>query len=255
MIQKGKFYIGTSNIVIPGNKNSFPPEFKSKSRLSYYSTLFNSVEINSSFYKIPLSKTFERWNEETTDEFCFSLKLTRDVTHAKDLKCDISLIEKFITAAKGIGNKKGCLLIQFPGKITLHYFTEVTKILEEVHQHDPEYEWKMAIEFRHPSWYIGETWELLDQYHTAIVLQDKPQAKIFEIPGKTPFIYLRFHGPKGDYRESYSDNFLKGFANTIHEWMNEGKDVYTYFNNTLGNAFNNAQILYKLISHYNHRKT
>lgn len=252
MKQHGSVYIGTSNVVIPGNKKSFPSSFQSKSRLSYYSTLFNSVEINSSFYKTPLQKTFERWANETTDEFRFTIKLTKAITHAKELKGDISLIEKFITAANGIGNKKGCLLIQFPGKITLDYFNEVEQILEELSRHDPDNHWNRAVEFRHASWYTGETWELLNEYTTGLVLQDKPKAKMLEVKGHASFIYLRFHGPKGDYKESYSSSFLYTWAATIKEWMQEGKDVYVYFNNTIGNAFENAKTLTNMLKNEQH---
>jgi len=248
MIQKGKLYIGTSNVVIPGNKNSFPLSFQSKSRLSYYSTLFNSVEINSSFYKTPLQKTFERWSAETTEEFRFSIKLTKAITHAKELKTDLQLIEKFMRAARGIGNKKGCLLVQFPGKITLDYFKKVEDILQEISQQNFAREWNPAIEFRHPSWYTGETWEMLNELGAAIVLHDKPKSKMLDVQGKARFIYLRFHGPKGDYKESYPDKLLTTWADTIDIWLKEGKNVYTYFNNTIGNAFENAQTLYSKIT-------
>lgn len=248
MIQRGKFYIGTSNVVIPGNKDSFPPSFQSKSRLSYYSSLFNSVEINSSFYKTPLQKTFERWSAETEEEFRFSIKLTKAITHAKELKTDLQLIEKFMMSARGIGNKKGCLLVQFPGKITLDYFKNVEEILYKISQQDPAHEWNYAIEFRHPTWYTSETWELLDEYGAGMVLQDKPKAKMLELRGNARFIYLRLHGPKGDYKESYSDKFLTIWAGTIGMWLNQGKNVYTYFNNTIGNAFENAQTLYNKVT-------
>jgi uncharacterized protein YecE (DUF72 family) len=65
--------------------------------------------------------------------------------------------------------------------------------------------------------------------------------------GKAGFVYLRFHGPKGDYRESYSDQFLKSKAEEIRGWLSEGKDVYTYFNNTIGSAFDNAVTLKLLL--------
>src|SRR5262249_15784071 len=125
MQERGRILIGTSNVVVPGNKTSFPPAFRSKSRLHYYASIFNSVEINSSFYKIPLQRTYERWTTEVPENFRFSLKISKEVTHAKELKGGLSIIEKFMDTAKGIGDKKGCLLIQFPGKITLDYYEKV----------------------------------------------------------------------------------------------------------------------------------
>jgi uncharacterized protein YecE (DUF72 family) len=144
-------------------------------------------------------------------------------------------------------NKKGCLLIQFPGKISMEYFKEVETIIERAAQQDPGNEWKKAIEFRHPSWYIGETFEMLDEYDASLVLHDIPKSRIHENKTKANFVYQRFHGPKGDYRDSYTDGFLKEKASQIKGWLKEGKDVYAYFNNTIGSAYDNAHTLKKML--------
>jgi uncharacterized protein YecE (DUF72 family) len=60
-------------------------------------------------------------------------------------------------------------------------------------------------------------------------------------------IYLRFHGPNGDYKGSYTNEFLQDHVEKINEWTSEGKDVYIYFNNTAGSALQNAQLLQKLL--------
>lgn len=239
----GQLYIGTSNVVIPGNKKSFPFEFQSTSRLHYYAELFNSVEINQSFYKTPLRKTYDKWAMDVGADFKFSIKLIKEITHEKSLQVDHAILERFFNSANGIGIKKGCLLVQFPGKITLDYFSRVEQILRALQEYDQEGAWRKTIEFRHPSWYIGETWELLDDFSTGVVLQDHPKAKLFELKGKAPFVYIRFHGPSGDYRDSYSMEFLHQKAMEMKEWMKKGKDVYVYFNNTIGNAFENARTL------------
>jgi uncharacterized protein YecE (DUF72 family) len=246
--QQGHIRIGTSNVVLPGNKSTFPPAYQFRSRLHYYGTIFNTVEINKCFYKTPLLSTYEKWSMEIPEDFQFSLKLSKEITHAKDLRGDIAHMDKFMKAANGIGNKKGCLLIQFPGKITLDYFEKVEQILQELQRNDPDNQWRKAIEFRHPGWYTGETYELLEEYAATIVLHDIPKAKIFELPRKAAFIYIRFHGPKGDYRDSYADDLLNQKAMQIREWSNEGKDVYAYFNNTIGNAYENAIRLKSLLS-------
>ena len=69
--------IGTSNGHLPGNKITFPPPFQLKSRLHYYSTLFNSIEVNSCFYKTPLRSTYEKWVQDVPEDFGFTLKLSR----------------------------------------------------------------------------------------------------------------------------------------------------------------------------------
>jgi len=247
MKQKGRIRIGISNTVVPGNKKTFPPAFQLKSRLHYYSSIFNTIEVNKCFYKTPLLSTYEKWSKEVPEDFQFSLKVSKEITHAKHLQGDLACMRSFINAAGGAGDKKGCLLIQFPGKITLDYFDKVELILQEIQHLDPTGQWRIAVEFRNASWYTGETSELLDEYSATIVLHDFAKARNFNMAGKAGFVYLRFHGPKGDYRESYSDQFLKSKADEIRGWLSEGKDVYTYFNNTMGSAFDNAVTLKLLL--------
>jgi uncharacterized protein YecE (DUF72 family) len=242
---KGSIRIGTSNIVVPGNKQTFPAEFQLKSRLNYYSSLFNTLEVNSSFYKVPMYSTFEKWSQDVPVDFQFSVKLWREITHCKNLNADLEQVDKFLKAAAGMGKKKGCLLIQFPGKITMEYFKEVENIIERVAQLDSG--WKKAVEFRHNSWYIGETYEMLDEFDASLVLHDIPKSRLLENKTKANFIYLRFHGPKGDYRDSYADAFLKEKASQIKGWLKEGKDVYAYFNNTIGSAYDNAHTLKNML--------
>lgn len=239
----GVIRIGISNVVVPGNKQTFPRAFQSKSHLHYYSSIFNTVESNRSFYKTPLFSTYEKWSKDVPEDFRFSLKMSKEITHAKDLQGGLASVRSFIQAVGGVGHKKGCLLLQFPGKITLDYFEKVEGILRELQQQDPTHQWRRVIEFRNDSWYTGETDELLDEYRAVMVLHDFKKGKNFTMTGKPDFFYIRFHGPGGDYRESYTNQFLKAKADNIQSWLKQGKDVYVYFNNTMGNAFENALTL------------
>src|SRR6186713_3129437 len=115
----GTIRIGTSDGHMPGNKSTFPPAFQLKSRLHYYSSLFNTIEVNSCFYKTPLRSTYEKWVADVPEDFQFSLKLSKSITHDAALSADISCTDNFLQAASGTGRRKGCLLIQFPGKINI----------------------------------------------------------------------------------------------------------------------------------------
>lgn len=241
--KNGILRIGTSGIVVPGAKQSFPIEFQHKSRLNFYSSLFNTLEINSSFYKVPLSSTFEKWAQDVPENFRFTIKLWREITHVKKLNVDFGNITRFLQAADQTGNKKGCILVQFPGKITLEYYNEVEQIFLRLQENDPHNKWRKAIEFRSPTWYVSETYELLEEFGASIVLHDIPKSKNSEINKPAQFVYLRFHGPKGDYRGSYSDDFLREQSEQIKGWLSDGKDVYAYFNNTIGSAYENAMTL------------
>jgi uncharacterized protein YecE (DUF72 family) len=241
--QKGLLSIGTSNIVVPGSKLSFPREFQQKSRLHYYSTLFNTVELNSTFYKVPMASTFAKWSGEVGQQFLFTIKLSKEITHGKNLQYDLTNIDRFLNAADGLDKKKGCLLVQFPGKISLQYYAAVEKILQRIVEMEHAIPWRTAVEFRHPDWYVSETFELMDEYGASVVLHDIPKAKNVDLNKGAGFVYLRFHGPAGDYRGSYTDHYLVEQAANIEAWLKDGKDVFAYFNNTIGEAFNNANTL------------
>ena len=242
-MKSGILRIGTSNIVVPGTKQQFPEAFRLKSRLNYYGSLFNTVELNSTFYKLPMQSTFSKWTADVPADFQFSIKLSKTVTHGKNLVYDSKDIESFLQAAAGMSQKAGCLLLQFPGKITLDYYTQVEQILHSIASSSFAGNWRIAVECRSDSWYVGETDELLNEFGATLVLHDIPKGKIMDIRGSAPFIYQRFHGPAGDYRGSYTDNFLQQRAELIKEWLKHGKDVYVYVNNTLGNALENANSL------------
>ncbi|MEP7106473.1 MAG: DUF72 domain-containing protein [Ferruginibacter sp.] len=244
---RGILRVGTSNIVVPGTKKTFPPKFQDRSRLHYYSSLFDSLEINSTFYKVPMPSTFEKWSLDVSEKFQFTIKLSREITHVKNLNANFDYINTFLKAADRIGSKKGCLLVQFPGKITLDFYNQVEQIFVKLKEYDPENKWRKAVEFRNPTWYVTETFELLDEYGAVIVLHDIPKAKNFDTNKAAKFIYLRFHGPKGDYRGSYSNDFLREQWEYIQGWLKNDKDVYAYFNNTMGAAFENAITLKEMV--------
>jgi uncharacterized protein YecE (DUF72 family) len=245
---KDKFYAGTSGLVLPvANKQAFPPAYQDKSRLSYFASLFNSLEVNSSFYKIPMATTTKRWATEVPDDFRFTFKLFRGITHNKNLIFEEALVEKFMHVIDQVGDKKGALLVQFPASIVFDSFTQLERLLELIRIHDPEETWDICVECRHMSWYQGETSELLSAFHAAMVIHDMPKSRPPYMSSGQDFEYLRFHGPAGDYKGGYTDKVLQGYADRINTWLNAGKTVYTYFNNTIGDALQNLVMVRDLV--------
>lgn len=241
------FYSGTSGLVLPVSQALYPPEFQGKSRLEYYASLFNSVEINSSFYKMPKVATVLKWAESVPQHFQFTFKLSKDITHAKGLAFSDEDVDLFMQTINTIGDKKGCLLIQFPPGLKFENFDKVEKLLMRIHAANLNDAWKVAIEFRHTSWYQQQVYDMLEQYKTAMVIHDLPASATPIKDSHTNFMYLRFHGPGGRYRGSYTDDFLNEYAQLIKTWMREGKDVYCYFNNTMGDAVKNLETLNAMI--------
>ncbi|HEY8894304.1 MAG TPA: DUF72 domain-containing protein, partial [Niastella sp.] len=155
---------------------------------------------------------------------------------------------RFMEVINQAGNKKGCLLVQFPPSLTIAQFTQVEELLAIIQSITPAHGYKVAVEFRHPSWYIGEVYELADEYACSIVLHDIPKSANSRLNKQAAFVYLRFHGPAGDYRGSYTGDHLQQKAEQIAAWRREGKDVYVYFNNTIGDAIKNVFTLNELVS-------
>lgn len=244
---KSKFFSGTSNVVLPvPNKQCFPPDFQDKSRLCYYASLFNSVEVNSTFYKLPLAKTVAKWAEDVPADFRFTFKLWQEITHLKGQQFDPGHVSRFMSIIDQAGPRKGCLLVQFPPSVA---FSPVLlgNLLNEINAGGTQSGWQVAVEFRHKSWYQDVTYETLDQHGAAMVLHDLPASAAPIHTGEADFIYLRFHGPNGGYRGSYDDEFLYEYAQYIKEWIEDGKTVYAYFNNTMGEAVQNLMTLNRYV--------
>lgn len=247
---KTNFYAGTSNVVVPvPNKQAYPEAFKDKSRLTYYSSLFNSVEINSTFYKVPLARTMERWVMETEEDFRFTFKLWQGITHTKGNPFLTEDVARFIEIINHVQNKKGALLIQFPPSVS-YSPTLLHRLLTEIKLIDPDNQWPVAVEFRHRSWYNDQIYEILEQHQAAMVWHDLPASAAPMQESSVDFIYLRFHGPEGGYRGSYTDDFLSEYATYITDWLAEGKTVYAYFNNTMGAAVQNLSKLNSFVNNY-----
>lgn len=236
-----RMYCGTSNIVLPvPNKTHFPPQYQDKTRLHYYATIFNSLEVNSSFYKIPLGRTVQKWSQDVPGSFLFTFKLWKNITHAKDLQYDPADISRFLNAIGHVGSKKGCLLIQFPASIKFSFFHKVSKLIEDIKTVPGADKWRLALEFRDPSWYNDRTYQLLEQNNATVVFHDMPKSTTPFVNIESSFIFLRFHGPEAGYRGSYSRYVLQEQAAAIKDWTDAGKNVFVYFNNTLGAAVHNA---------------
>jgi uncharacterized protein YecE (DUF72 family) len=245
MKKSGKFFVGTSNITLPGPKTTFPEAYQNKTRLHYYSSLFYSLEVNSSFYKLPLARTLEKWTTEVPSDFRFTLKIWKEITHVKQSDFAENNIEKFMGLLNTVKKNVGCLLIQFPPSVTLIHIDHVETILKRIHDLNKN-NWSICIEFRHASWYNNGVYTLLKNLSISLVLHDMPKSRtpLASIGSlKSKVIFLRFHGPSGDYRGSYTEEFLHEYSELITDMLTQGKNVYAYFNNTIGDAFENAQFI------------
>lgn len=242
-----RFYSGLSGLQLPIPKYLFPPEHQDSSRLTYYATFFNSIEVNSTFYKLPMGKTLSKWCEQVPEGFKFTFKLWKEITHAKNLNFKETDVEAFFRVIAHAANKKGCLLIQCPPSLGRANLIQLDALLRCIAEHNLNQRWNIAVEFRNKTWYQPEVYDLLKTYKAAMVVQDIPKSLTPMMEHASDFMYIRFHGPTGNYRDSYSEDFLAEYATYIREWLADGKTVFVYFNNTMGDAFQNLETLNNFI--------
>ncbi len=238
------FYIGTSGYNYKHWKEVFYPRGLSYSKwLNYYSQHFSTVEINATFYGNFRRTVFEKWKEETGDDFIFTLKGPRLITHTKKLNDIDESLGIFLGNTEGLGKKLNMILWQFPPSFKCE--TETLGRLKEFRNKLPK-NIRQAFEFRHKSWYETNMKEELQKNKINIVIaQSKRFPEEKNINGD--FYYIRFHGPQRLYSSSYSPKELLEWANFVKN-ETDNKDVYCYFNNDVrGFAVRNAKELSALV--------
>jgi uncharacterized protein YecE (DUF72 family) len=241
------FFSGLSGLALPIPKYKFPLEYQNTSRLTYYSSIFNSIEINRSFYKIPLERTVARWTTLVNDDFKFTFKLFKGITHEKNLNFHNRDVEQFMEAISHIGPKTGSILVQFPPALKNNNVHQLDNLLRTIRCIDADTKWTIAVEFRNKGWYNDDVYEVLDEHKATLVIHDIPTSATPLINQLSQVMYIRFHGPTGNYRGTYTDDFLIEYAEYIKAWLLEGKTVYVYFNNTMGDAFQNLVALKRFV--------
>lgn len=220
-----KYYIGCSGWHYEHWRGLYYPEKLPKSKwLSFYARQFNTVELNNSFYKLPSEKAFTSWLESTPDNFVFSVKVSRFITHIKRLKNLGSAVENFLSRADLLGDKLGPLLYQLPPNMKRNdeLLQNFLSSLPQKYQH--------VVEFRHESWIDEAVFDILRRYNTGLCVFDMPG---FGCPliATSNFAYIRFHGSESLYFSCYSEEELSQWAKRIAQLSETIKDSYIYFNN------------------------
>jgi len=234
------YYLGTSGWSYAGWRERFYPEgLPQREWLPFYSQHFNTVEINMTFYRYPKPQTLKGWLNKVPEEFKFTLKANRQITHLKRIKNVKGEIRYFYILADSLRPKLGCILFQLPPSLTLDL-----DLLEEFLQTlSPRY--KNVIEFRHESWYTDEVYYLLKSFN--VIFCTVSSTKVPKTAVKTAeSCYFRFHGLTGGYRHSYSEEELANWAELIKS--TQAEECYVYFNNDYkAYAVQNCQMLKRLL--------
>ena len=246
MAVAGKLHIGTSGWSYKHWRNIFYPSGLPVSKqLGFYSSQFDTTEINSSFYRLPSATAVSHWQESVKSTFRFCPKISRWVTHAKKLNDPASSLPRFFEVFDPFRKSCGPVLIQLPANLAFHS-EKATLFFSYLHQNYKG--WLFSLEARHISWISQDAQALLKKYKTGWVIADSggrwPSSEIIT----AKHIYLRFHGPDGSYATSYSDDLLNSYARKCSAWLKGGHELWVFFNNDIyGYAIQNAMRLRELI--------
>jgi uncharacterized protein YecE (DUF72 family) len=236
-------FIGCSGFSYDHWRSTFYSDGLPQSKwLSHYCSVFSSVELNVTFYRLPKPATFEKWRRGTPDDFVFAVKGSRFITHIRRLIEPEVPLERFFTATLVLGKKLGAVLWQFPPG-----FAADAGRLARFLEHLDRYPARNALEFRHESWLTDNILTICRNHNTALCMADWPEF-IGKLPPTADFAYLRRHGRGGDYTTCYSHEELARDARRIRGYLDEGKDLFIYFNNDArGYAPANALELQELL--------
>jgi uncharacterized protein YecE (DUF72 family) len=207
----------------------YPPAVPVHRWLNFYAARFDTVEVNNTFYRLPERCTFAGWYEQTPKGFVFAVKASRFLTHMKRLREPEEPIARLFSRASALGRRLGPVLYQLPGNFTLD-LPRLDAFLAALPRTSSGKRVRHVMEFRHPSWYVRETFDVLNQRGVALCLHDKHGSTIAE-PFIGPFVYVRFHGTSGHYRGSYGGRALNRWAGRLAERVQGGQQVFAYFNN------------------------
>ena len=227
--------IGTAGWALPAShRRHFDGD---GSHLARYARVFKATEINTSFYRPHLRSTYARWAASVPEDFRFSVKMPKTITHEHRLVGTDAALDAFIDQVSGLGARLGCVLVQLPPSFAFEP-TAVESFLAALRQ---RYDGDVAVEPRHPTWFAPASNSLLEGFCCARVAADPARVPEAGQPGAwRGFAYWRLHGSPVMYRSSYADAFLEELAADLCA-RRKDETAWCIFDNTmLGAALANG---------------
>lgn len=242
--------IGTSGFGYRDWLGGFYPQFCPQADfLRYYASQFDTVELDTTFYRIPTKDMIGRWVRATPGRFLFTAKFPRTVTHEGDLKSRLQNAESFVRAMRGMGEKRGPLLLQFPYDFKPDQAGVLSALLETIPA-----DVDLAVELRNRSWLKrDEHLALMRQRHASYCLIDHPWMPRQQV-ATSDTIYVRLLGDRRKIASDFShtrfdrEDDLEWWRGLVERFLMEGKRVLIYVNNHYsGHAPATAQRLRELL--------
>jgi uncharacterized protein YecE (DUF72 family) len=210
--------------------------------LSRYAEVFDTVEVNSTFYRLASRDAVARWVQQTPPGFLFAVKSSRYLTHIKRLREVEQGVSRFYERIEPLvdSGKLGPVLWQLPESFRRDDET-LARALAELPTG------RHCFEFRHESWFTPDVYALLRERGAALVIGDHPERPFQTHEHTADWTFVRFHHGHRGRRGNYSHNELETWARRLRRWGRR-LEVYAYFNNDWeGFALENAKTLRRLL--------
>ncbi|SLM49879.1 conserved protein of unknown function [Nitrospira japonica] len=243
--ESGRILVGTSGWTYGSWKGLFYPVGLPNARwLEFFTGQFPTTEVNYSFYHLPKPSTYEKWASQVPQDFIFSVKASRYITHVKRLKDVEDPWRLFLSHARSLGTHLGPILFQFPE--SFHRDDDRLKdFLEMVRRGSSRL--RLVCEFRHESWFSTGVYRLLNRLGAALCIGDSGRYPRRDVV-TADFAYVRFHGRSRLFASNYTRRELDEEARKVKGYLRDGYDAYVYFNNDAeGHAVANAKTFMGLI--------
>lgn len=217
------------------NAEAFPAD---GSHLERYAALFSAVEINSSFYRSHRRKTYERWAAAVGDDFRFSVKMPKTITHEHSLHAVGEPLAEFLDEIGGLGEKLGCILVQLPASLKFDA-PLVRRFFKSLRSRTTT---AVVCEPRGGDWFQPAVDDLFDSFHVGRVIADPPcDPRGIAIRPESPLTYLRLHGSPRMYYSHYDAANLQIWSDLLLCAQATGQTAWCIFDNTAhGGAVPNA---------------
>jgi uncharacterized protein YecE (DUF72 family) len=220
----------------------YPPGCPQRRWLEYYASVFDTVEVNSTFYRLPKREAVAAWVRRTPPDFLFTVKSSRYLTHIKRLTDLEQGVQRFYERIEPLVQtpKMGPVLWQLPA----NFHRDDGRLAAALDRLPPG---RHAFEFRHPSWFAPEVLEALRWHNVALVIGHRPDRPWQPLELTADFTIVRLHHGARGRRGNYSETELREWAERIDGWR-ETADVFVYLNNDWeGFAPRNAKRLQALL--------
>jgi uncharacterized protein YecE (DUF72 family) len=207
----------------------YPTELPTRRWLEHYATVFDAVECDAAFYRLPERTTFEKWAAMVPDGFAMAVKASRFLTHVKRLSEPADPVRRMLDAAAGLGNRLGPFLLQLPPTMT----TDIDRLIRCLRCFPPTV--RVAIEPRHSSWWTADVRDALSEAHASLVWSDRSGVAQSPLWRTADFGYLRLHEGRPTFPPRYSLRVLRSWLRRITATWPDG-EVFVFFNNDAGAA-------------------